>query len=150
MGSGSAFHVYSPLLAYEAIQEDAATVVFPPGKNERLRCVDDEEVLVQMGMEMLTDLGYEVIGKTSSVNALELFRSRPDLFDLVITNMTGIDLARKIKHLCPDTPVIPCSGFSEEITAERLKAAGIRDFIMKPILKHKMAVTIRNFLDNRK
>jgi len=155
VGRGSAFHVYLPLLAETEIKENTAVVMLPQGRKERLLFVDDEEVIVQLGMEMLTDLGYEVTGKTSSVDAWELFRSRPDLFDLVITDMTmpdmtGIDLAKNMAHLRPDIPVILCSGFSEEITPERLKAAGIGDFIMKPILKHKIAVAIRCLLDNRK
>jgi len=47
--------------------------------------VGDEIVIVEIGGAMLGLVGYEVVGRTSSIKALELFRVQPDRFDLVIT-----------------------------------------------------------------
>ncbi|MDD5168334.1 MAG: response regulator, partial [Syntrophales bacterium] len=94
---------------------------------------------------------YEFIGRTSSVEALEEFRARPHYFDLVITDMVmpdmvGTELARECLRIRPDIPVILCTGFSEEVTAENVKAIGVREFIMKPIVKRQLGAAIRQAL----
>ncbi len=49
--------------------------------------MDDEEAILSMGKRMLDRLGYQVMSRTSSLEALEAFRDRPDKFDMVITDM---------------------------------------------------------------
>jgi len=83
---------------------------------------------------------------------LEAFRAGPDKFDLVITdmtmpNMTGVELARKLMEIRSDIPIIICTGFSEKISADKAKAMGIREFLMKPIVRDQIAGTIRKVLD---
>jgi DNA-binding NtrC family response regulator len=124
------------------------------GGKERILFVDDEESLVQLGKEMLIRLGYEVVGRVSSLEAREIFRSQPDRFDLVITdmtmpNMTGVELATELMRIRPNMPIILCTGFSEAISAEKAKSFGIRQFIMKPLIKHQIAAAIRRTLDQK-
>ena len=90
--------------------------------------------------------------RISSIEALELFKTRPDAFDLVITdltmpNMTGDELAEKLMAIRPDIPVILCTGFSTRITEEKAKNMGIRAFIMKPLIRRDIAETIRKVID---
>jgi DNA-binding NtrC family response regulator len=101
---------------------------------------------------MLNYLGYEVVARSSSLEALEAFRVHPDRFDLVITdmtmpNMTGRELAGEIMSIRPNMPVILCTGFSEQINGDMAKNMGIREFVMKPIVMKEMAKTIRRVLD---
>jgi two-component system cell cycle sensor histidine kinase/response regulator CckA len=108
--------------------------------------------LVDIGKERLQFLGYEVLAKTSSVEALEVFRAQPERFDLVITDytmpqMNGVDLAKEIMRIRPDIPVILCTGFSERISKDEAKGIGIRAFSMKPISMRHIAETIRRVLD---
>ena len=88
-----------------------------PGGTERVLFVDDEEILVELWGDILENLGYTVTATTESAKALEIFLSRPDRFDLVITDMTmpgmtGIDLSKEILGLRPAIPIILCTGFS--------------------------------------
>jgi len=101
---------------------------------------------------MLERLGYEVTTRTSSIEALELFRAKPDQFDLVITDMTmpqmtGDKLSRELMQIRPDIPVIICTGFSERISDEKAKGMGIKAFVMKPIVIRDLANTVRRILD---
>jgi CheY-like chemotaxis protein len=101
---------------------------------------------------MLESLGYKVTGRTSSFEALELFKSRPDRFDLVITDMTmpkmtGDKLARELMEIRPDIPIILCTGHSKLISEKKAKEMGIRAFVGKPITKRAMAETVREVLD---
>ena len=73
-------------------------------------------------------------------------------FDLVITDqtmpeMTGAELAKEIIGVRADIPIIMCTGFSHVIDADSAKAAGIREFVMKPLTKREIARTIRQVLD---
>ena len=110
-------------------------------------------LLTDIGQKVLERLGYNVVSRTSSIEALELFKAKPKDFDLVITdqtmpNMTGDVLAKELMRIQPDLPVIICSGYSQVIDSERAKKRGIRAFVMKPILINEIAAAIRKVLDN--
>ena len=101
---------------------------------------------------MLERLGYKVTARTSSIEALEAFRNNPNKFDLVITdqtmpNMTGKELAKELMAIRSSIPIILCTGFSEQIDEKRAKEMGISYFIMKPIVMHDIANTIRLVFD---
>jgi CheY-like chemotaxis protein len=111
-------------------------------------------MLAKMGKQLLESLGYRVEMITKSSDALELFRKKPDRFDLVITdmtmpNITGEKLAIELMNIRPDIPVILSSGFNYNIDEKKAMALGIRAFISKPVLKQEIAKTIRNVLDGK-
>ena len=94
--------------------------------HEKVLFVDDEEPLVSLVRRMLEHLGYDVTTKTNSIEALDLFRSMPDQFDLVMTDLTmpfikGDKLAQELLKIRPDIPVVLCTGFSEKISEEMAK-----------------------------
>ena len=104
---------------------------------------------------MLESLGYDVVARTSSVEALEFFKSRPDSVDLVITDMTmpnmnGDVLAEELMKIRPDIPVVLCTGFSKKISEKRVIEIGIKAFAMKPASKAELAQIIRKALDEKK
>jgi CheY-like chemotaxis protein len=151
VGKGTEFNVYLPLLTDVEDKQEAKVEAPIPGGKERILFVDDEAALVQLATSTLSGLGYEVVGRTSSLEALELFRTRPDWFDLVITDMTmpnirGDELARELLKIRPDIPIILCTGFSEMISEEKANKLGIRRLVMKPISKKDLAIAIRDVL----
>ena len=118
--------------------------------------VDDEPMLAQMLVRMLTRLGYDVISRTSGIEALEMFRNQPNekSFDLIITDMTmphltGSDLAQKLSKLQPEVKIILMTGFSEKIDAEKAKNLRIQGFLMKPVVSMDLAETVRKVLDQK-
>jgi len=152
LGKGTTFQVLFP-----KFEEDIPTITEPavqlPRGTERILCVDDEKAAVDTIKVMLEKLGYEISVRTSSIEALELFRNKPDAFDLIITdmtmpNMTGKELAQKIMEIRSGLPIILCTGFSEQIDEKRAKEMGISSFVMKPIAMFDIANTIRNVLDD--
>jgi signal transduction histidine kinase/ActR/RegA family two-component response regulator len=152
-GKGTTFHVLLPRIEKEIEYKTEALEPLALGK-ERILFVDDEKALIDLGKQMLERLGYKVVSRTSSVEALEAFRANPHKFDLVITdmtmpNMTGDELAEKIMAIRTDTPIILCTGFSERITEEQAKKMGIREFVMKPLVMSDLAKTVRRVLDKK-
>jgi PAS domain S-box-containing protein len=151
-GEGSTFNVYLPIIEKQLEQKIRAEKPIPTG-TEHILFVDDEESLINMGKQLLVSLGYDVTTRISSIEALELFKTRPDTFDLVITdltmpNMTGDELAKQLMAIRSDIPVILCTGFSTRITEEKAKSMGIRAFILKPLIRKDIAETIRKVLDH--
>ena len=150
-GRGSTFTVYFPKVTGE-LQADAVSDDALPTGSERILFVDDEETLVEVGENVLAELGYEVTSRMNGKEALALFSADPSRFDLVITDQTmpemaGVDLAKEILALRADMPIIMCTGFSYVVDADKAKAAGIRAFALKPLTKKEIARTIRKVLD---
>jgi signal transduction histidine kinase/CheY-like chemotaxis protein len=153
VGKGTIFHVFLPCMNIADGDRDAEKDEEMPTGSEQILFVDDEKVILNAYQKMLTQLGYQVTLSVNGVEALELFRSDKNRFDLVITdftmpNMTGTELARKLMRIRPDIPIILCTGFNALITPEKAKRLGIREFIMKPVKLQKMAQVIRSALDN--
>jgi PAS domain S-box-containing protein len=152
-GVGTTFQMFFPRLPNDVVPISKSAVPVPRG-SETILFVDDEEALVEMVQQMLEHLGYDVVARTSSREALEAFRAQPHKFDLVITDqtmpqLTGVDLSREVMAIRPDVPVILCTGFSEIISPEKAKAMGIREFVLKPIITREIAVTIRKALEGQ-
>ena len=108
-----------------------------------------------MAEQMLKRLGYQVETKTDPIKALELFKSKPDQIDLVVTDMTmpqmnGSRLSEKLMEIRSDIPVIICSGHSPLIDEDKARDLGVTAFIMKPIVMRQMAKTVRKVLDEAK
>jgi two-component system cell cycle sensor histidine kinase/response regulator CckA len=149
---GSTFKVFFPAIKSLLTSGEKTDIMIPSGI-ERILFIDDEPAIVEMGRQILESLGYEVVTRTSSIEALEYFKARPDNFDLVITDMTmpkmtGEVLASELMRIKPNIPIILCTGFSARMDEKKAMALGIRAFVSKPILKRDIAVTIRKVLDS--
>ena len=150
VGQGSTFHVYLPIIERNVTTDEDVSAPLPMGQ-ERILLVDDEQPLVEIGKQMLERLGYTVASRTSSIEALALFKAQPNRFDLVITdivmpNMTGEKLAEKLMDIRADIPVIFCTGYSEKFTRQHASEMGVRSFLMKPLLMQDLANTVRQAL----
>jgi CheY-like chemotaxis protein len=153
IGKGTTFHILLPTIETDALTDRKPEAQLPRGE-ARILFIDDEKAAIDSIRLMLETLGYKVQTNTSSTDALEAFRSNPDAFDLVITdmtmpNMTGKELAAAMIAIRADIPIILCTGFSDQIDEKQAQAIGIRAFVMKPIVIRDMANVIRKTLDGR-
>jgi CheY-like chemotaxis protein len=149
-GQGTAFHIFLPKIMNEAapVAQVEESIL---GGTERILFVDDEKMLAELGQELLGSLGYTVTVSLSSPEALKLFLSDPQAFDLVITDMTmpdltGKELARKLMAVRTDIPIILCTGFSELINEKQAREFGIKGYILKPYATTSLNKVIRQVL----
>ena len=152
-GEGTTFDIYLPKIENNEVHDSQTPVQIDRTKKVIL-LVDDEKMMVDVIGQTLERLGYSVVAETSSIDALETFQERPDEFDLVITdqimpNMTGTHLAEELIAIRPDIPVILCSGFPENISPEKLRRIGIKEFIAKPVSRQKIAAIIQTVLEKK-
>ncbi|OKY73871.1 MAG: hypothetical protein BM485_16480 [Desulfobulbaceae bacterium DB1] len=151
IGKGSSFAVYLPMHTgglEEKKREDERVA----GGSERILFVDDEAFIVDVAKQMLELLGYQVIARTSSREALAYFTEHADDIDLLITDytmpaMTGIDLAGKVREIRPDLPILLCTGYNAGLSVDEIEAAGIREIVYKPVVRKDLAAIVRRTLD---
>ncbi|MCB2181797.1 MAG: response regulator [Desulfobulbaceae bacterium] len=150
---GTAFHVFLPTYSKRTskipLPQDEVRIC-PTGK-EHILIVDDEEVIAESMKRRLAKLGYTITVRTSSIEALELFRHKPEAFDLIITdqtmpNMTGDRMAIEMLRIRDNVPIIMCTGFSSVIDENKARKIGIKAFLLKPVVKEEMAHAIRSVL----
>ncbi|MBT6339694.1 MAG: response regulator [Desulfobacula sp.] len=149
---GTIFNIFLPITSEQKPKEERSLDQVITGGNERLLFVDDEKTIVKFGIRYLERLGYKVMGTTSSIKALEMFKSDPDKFDLVITDMAmpkmmGKELAQTLIDIRPDIPIIICTGYSDQIDPATAESIGIRNYIAKPIMGDMLALKVREILD---
>ncbi|MGK5091034.1 response regulator [Deltaproteobacteria bacterium TL4] len=147
---GTRFLIYLPK-AQAVIVEDMDHSISITG-TESILLVDSEEILLTMETLALEKLGYLVTSTSSSLEALDMIRTTPHSFDLVITDqmmahLTGLRLAEQIRRLKKKIPVILVTGYSEMFSEEALKKAGIKASLEKPVDLNILAQKIREILD---
>ena len=99
--------------------------------------VGEDRQTVELGRNLLEDLGYQVTAMTNIFRAWELFCSRFREFDLVVTDLnlpllTGVELAAEIVKMRPDLPIILCLDREESVPPEIIRKLNVRELLRKP------------------
>ncbi len=147
-GKGSSFSVYLPVVQDMESAEEPKECALAKGCGNIL-FVDDELAIVEIGEMLLEELGYSVTARTSGIEALEAFKSTPEKFDLVLTDMTmprmtGEILAREILSIRKEIPIIISTGFSSLITEKKAQDLGVNGLLRKPFVLSELARVIHN------
>jgi PAS domain S-box-containing protein len=154
VGRGTTFKVYLPRV-YEAL-ETAGKREQPheiAGGTETLLFVEDEPMLRELGMLILSGLGYRVLPADNGVQALRLLEQHRAqgihllLTDVVMPEMGGKELSEHLRVVSPQTKVLFCSGYTQDgIVHEGTLAEGVR-FLQKPYTVATLAHRVREVLD---
>ena len=150
LGKGTTIHIFFPTVE-EGFKKETTKPILDSKNTHTILLVDDEELIVEVAHAMLEKLGYEVSSTTNSIEALEIFKSAPDRFGLVITDaampkMKGKELIQNILSIRPHTPVIMCTGSSGIITEQEARETGASAFLRKPFKKADMIMAIQEAL----
>ena len=152
LGVGTSFRVYLPRLVGEQVTMSR----LPPAPRRapghgRVLVVEDEEALRNVIRRMLTSEGYDVLAAANAGEALLLCEKRGSIpIDLVLTDvvmpeMSGPELARRLATVCPVARVTFMSGYTDD-TIERHGALEHR-ILRKPFDRETLADHVRNALD---
>ena len=126
-----------------------------PGQNERVLVIDDEIPVLSMMQQRLRQMGYRVVTRADSIEALRTFRAEPATFDLVITDhtmpsMLGAELAEQVGDLRPDLPVVLMTGLNQPPNLSGSRYAARRAVFQKPIDFVELSRRMRKLLDEPK
>lgn len=154
-GKGTTFTLYFPLHADSLPdrQEQTFDHSTPEGFG-RVLLVDDDEVVLGMGREILESYGYTVVTATNGRRALETLNQDPNGFDVLVTDysmpeMNGHELIKQAIGVRSDLPGILCSGYMEKVEGEDLKDLGHTAYMAKPIDWRELSRTIQNSINLR-
>lgn len=156
VGQGTIFEVFLPMTV--SVPEKAVTTTETAGQlrhgKEKILVVDDEEKLVRIMSRLLSEYGYAVTTMTRSSAALQRVQSKPDEFDLVITDqsmpeLSGKELITSLLEIREDLPTILCTGYSNKINEQDARNMGIKAFCMKPLNLDDLIKTVRTVLDEK-
>ncbi len=151
LGQGTVFSTYLPRIDAVAHRDKQRGASLRRG-TERILVVDDEQPVRRFCERALTQLGYTVHSAGHPADALALIKADPNAFDIIMTDhllpdMSGLNLARRIRKIRPDVPVILFTGFSQDVSSADIRKAGIREVVAKPVIISQLAETLRRVLD---
>lgn len=153
---GTTFTILLPVKDNEDKAELAEAVFQSQNSSagERILFVDDDKDIALMCKEGFELLGYTVDLFFSSRDALAYFKENSHLVDVVVTDQTmpektGLELAVDMLAVKEDIPVILCSGYAGTINEARIKDAGIRRLVMKPVTVDDLSKEIQQLVKSR-
>ena len=118
----------------------------------RILCVDDEEVILDSFRKILVLGGYCVDTVETGQEALGLIQKNDYDFvftDLKMPNMSGMDVVKSVKHLCPDIDVVVITGYASVETAVDCMKYGAMDYVEKPFTEEELRVFVKHALIKR-
>lgn len=154
IGKGTVFNIIIPAVDNKEVEIDRSDSLIKGG-TEKILIVDDEESIIITLKQILHNLGYKVKAFTDCRKAIREFEKNPGGYDVIILDysmphMTGLEMARKIKEIRNDIPIILSSGYLNNQMGETASEAGISEILSKPVSTYKLADAVRRAISGIK
>ena len=151
LDEGTMFTIWLPVVGSAPPPKAETAKELPRGNGEVIMVVDDERALVELAEETLAQIGYEPVGFESSTEALQAFADDPRRFDLVLTDemmpdLSGTELATKIRRIRSDVPILIMSGYVDSSVAALAGSKGVREVLRKPLRSRDIAEALARAL----
>ncbi len=148
---GTTFTIYLPASGKEVLQEKSEPVPTVSRGSGTILLIDDERMIIDVGEELLQELGYKVFTATSGQDAIKLYEKNTDKIDLVIMDMImpgmgGGETFDHLKKIKPDIKVLLSSGYSINGQASEILERGCDGFIQKPFNINQLSEKIRGII----
>jgi PAS domain S-box-containing protein len=149
-GQGATFTIYLPASEKELVRKEQVSADIVKGEGTIL-LVDDEDVIIDVGSEILVMLGYKVSVARSGREAIEIYKEKQDEIDMVILDMImpemdGGETFKVLKSIDPGVKVILSSGYSADARSTRMMEEGCCGFIQKPYTVQALSQKVRDVL----
>ncbi len=121
----------------------------PKGK---VLAIDDQPVILDLISAMCRSLGYDSVTASSAEEGVRL--ASATAFDLVLTDlampgMSGLEVARRIQQVHPQTPIILVTGWEANVSRAELGASGITDILYKPFRIEQLTEIIQSVISSQ-
>ena len=151
-GQGTTFEIYLPATEKKIEKPLKSAGHIVEGKGTIL-LVDDEEMVLDVGVQLLKSLGYSVLEAKGGREAVELYRENKDRIDMVLLDMIMPDMSGgatydKLKKIDPDIKVLLSSGYDIDGKAREILERGCNAFIQKPFNMKELSQEVRKILDS--
>jgi PAS domain S-box-containing protein len=151
-GEGATFNIFLPASEKKIFKEKMPQKDILKG-SETVLFVDDEDIIIDVGRDLLKKLGYDVLTAKGGIEAVEIYKTNPKKIDIVILDMImpemgGGDTYEKLRDVDPGVKVLLSSGYSIDGQASKILSRGCDGFIQKPFDIKSLSLEIRKILDN--
>jgi PAS domain S-box-containing protein len=151
-GKGTTFNFYLPASEKAVIEEKEIPKEVLKG-TETVLLVDDEDMIIDVGREILKAVGYKVLVARSGKEGIEICKKNKNKIDMVILDMImpeidGGEAYDRMKEINPDIKVLLSSGYSIDGQATEILKRGCNGFIQKPFNIKKLSRELRKILDS--
>ncbi len=154
-GLGTTFRILLPRHEEAPAPESSSALGsgLPRGR-ERILLVEDEPAVLHMTRTMLQRLGYAVLAAPCPSEALRLAREEGERIDLLLTDvvmpgMNGLELAARVRKLCPKASHLFMSGHARELVAMNGTCEEASRLVSKPFSMRELGEALRAALDAR-
>lgn len=151
LNQGTTFTILLPATDKKVKTESKTAMPMKKG-SETILLVDDEQMILEIGREILAVLGYKVLTASSGLEAVATYQSHQDeidlcIIDMIMPKMGGSELYDRLKKIRPAAKVLLSSGYSIDGQAREIINRGCDGFIQKPFTISQLSVKIRETLD---
>jgi len=151
-GEGTTFNIYFPASESEVRDQNSEVSDGVRHGDETVLLVDDEDMIIDVGEQLLEKMGYMVLIARSGKEATEIYEKNKDKIDMVILDMimpdmSGGDTFDRLREIDPDIKVLLSSGYSINGHATEILARGCDGFIQKPFNMKGLSQKLRHILD---
>jgi two-component system cell cycle sensor histidine kinase/response regulator CckA len=149
-GKGATIKIYLPVSDKPIIDEQLAPQQILKG-SETILLIDDEEMIIDVGAELLKKLGYKVLTAHRGQQAVEIYRLNQEkvaivILDLIMPEMSGAEVYERLKEINPNVKVLLSSGYSLKGQAAEILKRGCNGFIQKPFITNELSKKIREII----
>lgn len=153
IGKGTTLKVLLPASTAPVTKQKVAKQSSPLKEQGLVLLVDDEEAVLNIGKDMLTEFGFSVVTATDGAEGLKIFEQqhhqiRLVLMDLTMPNMDGEEAFREFRKIDPGVKVIICSGYNEQEVSQKFVGKGLAGFLKKPYMFDELQNAIQGILRN--
>jgi len=150
---GTTFSIYLPATDVKMEEKRIPLGTLQPG-NETVFLVDDEEMVLRVGEEMLHKIGYDVLLASNGKEALVIYEKNHQKIDMVLLDMAMPDMGGgetydKMKAVNPGVKVLLSSGYGRDGEATEILDRGCNGFIQKPFNLKSLSQQLREILDHK-
>jgi PAS domain S-box-containing protein len=151
---GTVFTIYLPASEKEVARDKDASPALMVRGSGTILLIDDEKMILDVGIELLEELGYTVISAMSGNEAIEVFENGGNkieliIMDMIMPGMGGGETFDRLKEIDPDIKVLLSSGYSINGQATKILRRGCDGFIQKPFNMNQLAQKVQEILVNR-
>jgi CheY-like chemotaxis protein len=150
-GKGATFDIYLPASEKKVVKKKKLDKELLKG-DETILLVDDEDMIIEIGKELLKKIGYKVLIATTGKSAVELYRTNKEEIDMIILDMImpgmgGGETFDQLYKINPKIKVLLSSGYSINGQATEIIKRGCRGFIQKPFSIRDLSQKLREIID---
>jgi CheY-like chemotaxis protein len=151
---GTTFHIYLPASEKPVFEEQKYEQKISIG-SETVLLVDDESMIIDVSVQMLKKMGYEVLTAHNGREAIDIFKQNNDkvtivVLDLVMPGMSGGEVFERLKQIDSNVKVLLSSGYSIDGQAAEILNRGCDGFIQKPFKLNELSYKLREIISKQK